>query len=270
MSGINAINSANVSFSGKKEVEEAKPKKKSFASKVATTVTKPVKDSFEKKYGKGTEPTPKLVGDYIVDTALKLVVPVATGIVLFTKLRKNTNGLTKAIKDTATDGTKRSVKDFFKTVTDQVKKNNELADKAKKAADVVDDAAKKAGEAIGDTAKKAGDAIGDAVEGVAKKQAGAATGEGSKIINIADKVKKAADIKGADGKIDLYKAADVGVSAAITAGVTSGAIEVTDAVTSEDDVELAGGTVIKIKDQKASEMFSQLTQAASVISQLGA
>lgn len=237
MSGVNAINSSNVSFSGKKNAEETKQTskaKQTFTSKVANKLAQPVKDSFHKKYGEDAKATPKLVGDYIVDTALKVAVPVATAVVLFTKMRKNTNGLTEAVKQNIKEVSgetlsgKEKISKVVKESLAQVRKNNAI----------------KAGEALAD-----------------------ATGEQAKtglFSRIATKLKEAASVKSPDGKFDPNKAIDVAISGAVTAGATSGALEVTDAVVTGDDAELAGDAALKIKINNP-KMKDAVDQAGTVL-----
>lgn len=252
MSGVNAINSSNVSFSGKKNAEETKKSskpKQTFTSKVANKLAQPVKDSFHKKYGEDAKPTPKLVGDYIVDTALKVAVPVATAVVLFTKMRKNTNGLTEAFKRNMGEVSKEAnmpVKEkFTKVIKDslaQVKKNN----------------AEKLAQTVTDTAQEAG-------EQVSKKGIFA---------RVAEKLREAASVK-TNGKFDSNKATDVAISGLITAGASTGAINITEDVVTSDDKDLAEGEQptepkIVIKDKRMKNFADQAGKVIDILSAMEA
>ena len=101
MSKINALNSSEIAFQGKSKVEvkEAEEKPKKGFAKVVGKITQPVKDEFEKAYGEDVKPDAALVADFTADNIMKLGVGVGITALTLAKMRKSTNGLTKALKE---------------------------------------------------------------------------------------------------------------------------------------------------------------------------
>lgn len=91
---VEAINSANVNF-GKSEKREAAAEKRGFGTKL----TQPIKDDFQRAYGVDAKPNAKLVADYAADKVVKFGVFTIGTLLLFSKSKKITNGLTKAIRE---------------------------------------------------------------------------------------------------------------------------------------------------------------------------
>lgn len=212
MSGVNNINSSNVYFQGKKNTEEAKKgeKIKHAASKIGSIVTKPVRDSFTKKYGEGTKPNSKNVADFIGDTIVKVAFPLAVGAFALIKTRKIMNGFTKAFKQNASD--------LAKTTEEAAMKAQEEAKKAIKAAVVT---AREEAEKAG----KTGDELADAIR-MAKSEAERVAQEGMpKPMSLVEKFKTLWHRTSLDVSINNAKAKEAAKAAAQTANGASDAIK---------------------------------------------
>ena len=139
MLNVNTVKSNNLTFSGKEKVKKTKTKKKQGLS---YTLTKPVRDSFHKAYGKHAKPSPALVADFIADNIIKIGILTVGTVLLFAKMKNATNGLTNAVKKAAKEekGLGKKVAEVF----GQIKENN--ADFVKKTRDAL-----KAAQNFGET-----------------------------------------------------------------------------------------------------------------------
>ncbi len=271
MSGINSINSSNVTFSGKKAENNNDVKKKpTVFTNAANALTKPIKDEFEKKY-EGAKATPGLVADFVADKTVGIAVTLASAALVFSKSRKATNGLTAALKESisaarsATGIEKAKVAGKIREVAintfDKIKENNlNVAQKAR--------AAKESGQITGlkkslseailrpvefDNASKLGSKI--------DKAFGAESKLGQVLAKKGVKADLAGGIKNVLGKVGISNGdelIDTTIALGASAVAANGAGSISNHVSSKDDSNLAG--IAKLADK-----FNQMAEIATDI-----
>lgn len=246
MSSVDSINSNNITFSGKTKVaksKKAKGEKKVKTGALKNLITKPVKDSFHKAYGEDVKPTASLVADFTADKVLKLGMLTVGTVVLFSKMKSSTNGLTNAVKKAVKEHEGLGKK--IGSVINDIKNNN--ADFVKATRNAMEDAANrtKNGE-IAQTIEQAG-GVKNFVKKAAKnifkpKEAFNAEGKLGKLIKNVAGEKNAPKVMEKLRKVGISGGADlVDTAAAVgaTAAVGSGLYSVTNEVTDADNAELA-------------------------------
>lgn len=274
MSDLGAINASNVSFQGSKEADKTKlevakkaPRVKSAdfgedKPKLMDKLTQPIKDEFQKAYGKDAEATPSLVADFVSDNIVKLGVLVAGGALLLAKSRKATNGLTEALKENigkmkaaATEGEKTSIfkktVDLVKNTYGKVKTNNLEAAKA-----AAEDAAKTGSKTLRQTVE-------EAILRPTKFE------EGTKFAGFIDKHfgKHAPKIKETLGKIGISNGsdlADTAMAGAATVALGSGVNDIAGDVTEKDNKTLAREAKVK-KFEDILTTASKIADTASML-----
>ena len=130
MLNVDSIKPNNLAFNGKEKVKKPKSENKKG---IGYTLTKPVRDSFHKAYGKHVKVTPALVADFIADNIIKIGIVTVGTVLLFAKMKSATNGLTSAVRKAAKEDHGLGKK--FTEVIGQIKENN--ADFVKKTREAV-------------------------------------------------------------------------------------------------------------------------------------
>lgn len=290
MSGVNALNSSNVSFSGSEEksakklkvagksstpkVKSAKIKKKDDES-IGKKLAQPVVDEFKKAYGEDAEATPSLVADFIADNAVKIGVAVAGGALLLAKSRKYTNGFTSALKENLTKARqatsdkekiglfKSSIGTIKKTFSD-VKSNN-IKDAAAKAEAAAKNGTSSLTESVKDailkpTEFKADSGLGKFIDKASVRAKKLAEKFGIKMNaeTCADSIKKGL---GKVGISDGAALADTGIAGAATVILGSGANEIAGDVTGKDNAGLANQARI----EKFEKVLNQADKLADTL-----
>lgn len=226
--------------SKKAELDEEKAiggkKEKNFLKKAGQKLAQPFVDEFHKDYGEDAVATPKTVGDFVLDHAIKIGVAALTIGVTFAAARGKFNGFSKNFaKNIKSEKPLTAVKNAFDTV--KTKNAQALLD-----AKAIKDGAKN----IDDLAEAVDTIASGAGKGAGKKGIAAKIGEiikaepkekfaeGSKLPKIIDKVfgKKADKVKDAALKMGIGEGSDV-ADLALAAGATTTAATGTGIITDE-------------------------------------
>lgn len=268
MSGIDSIKLNNITFSGKKKVRSAEKEQDIDNKGLKQIIFKPVKDKFVKAYGEDAKPTAPLIADFAADNIIKLGVLTAGTVVLFSKMKSTTNGLTKAVREAVKthQGLGKKVGD----VVNQVKKNNaEFVISTRKAAE---NAAKKGadGELLQSVNESGG--VKTFVKSTLKnmfkpKETFNADGKLGKIIKgvvgekkapvVMDKLRKV----GISGGSDLI---DTTAAVAATGIFGSGLNNITNEVTSSDNEKLAAKSKVQTI-RNSIDTIESLARAGEII-----